>query len=414
MSATTDRRVAWSLLASAVTGLLGWLTVVAVGRSTDPAGYASFAVLWAVFFGVGGAYAGLQQEVTRSVTRSTGRASPGPRLASAAAALVVPGVAALLVLALVTAPQTAAVSGSTGAVAAALGAGLVGLTGLTLVNGVLAARDEWAVLAAVLVGDAVLRSAAVAACLVADRLALLPLAIGVGAFAWVPLTATTPVRAALGAHGADPLPGLVRRALVAMGATACAALLVAGFPALVALARPGALGPVAGALLATLVLVRSPLLVVLYGLRPVLLRALLDADRPAAVVRGWWLRLAGAGLPAAGSAAVVGPPVVTLLLGEAYAVPPGDLAVLAAATVLLAMLVVSGLALVALDRHAASTAGWLVAVAASFGPLLLVPDERPALLLALVVGPAAGLLGHARALVRGPGPGPGRPVTAGP
>src|SRR3954454_11790002 len=40
--------------------------MVVVARASGPRDFASFAVLWAVFFGIGGAFAGLQQEVTRS------------------------------------------------------------------------------------------------------------------------------------------------------------------------------------------------------------------------------------------------------------------------------------------------------------------------------------------------------------
>ena len=112
-----------------------------------------------------------------------------------------------------------------------------------------------------LTGDAVLRTGAVLVAVAVDSSAALPWAIAVGALAWLPLLAVRPpVRATLGALGSDPVGGLVRRAVTAMGSTVCAALLVAGFPLLLSVLRghDDLTGPT-GVLLATLVLVRAPL-----------------------------------------------------------------------------------------------------------------------------------------------------------
>ena len=65
---------------------------------------------------------------------------------------------------------------------------------------------------------------------------------------------------------------------------------------------------------------------------------------------------------------------------------------------LIGLLVVSGLALVAADRHMASTTGWLASLVASASLLLAVPSVRAALLAAVLLAPVAGLLVHAVAL----------------
>src|ERR1700742_4935428 len=61
------------LAVTVVTGLLGYVCIVAAGHQLGPAGYARFSVVWGVLFGLGGAFSGLQQEVTRT----TYRAGPG-------------------------------------------------------------------------------------------------------------------------------------------------------------------------------------------------------------------------------------------------------------------------------------------------------------------------------------------------
>ena len=76
---------------------------------------------------------------------------------------------------------------------------------------------------------------------------------------------------------------------------------------------------------------------------------------------------------------------------------------------LIALLVVSGLALVAADRHTASTAGWLASLLVSGSLLLAVSSVRAALLAAVLLAPVAGLVVHAVGLrsaraVAGSGP----------
>ena len=67
----TRARLGWSLGATLVTGLLGWLATVVVARAEGPAGFAAFAVVWAVFFGVGGAFAGLEGIIEQRVGKKT-------------------------------------------------------------------------------------------------------------------------------------------------------------------------------------------------------------------------------------------------------------------------------------------------------------------------------------------------------
>ena len=248
-----------------------------------------------------------------------------------------------------------------------MAAGLVALGMLTFVNGVLAARGDWFDLALVLAGDAVLRTGAVLVAVAVDSSAALPWAIAAGALAWLPLLAVRPpIRATLGALGSDPVTGLVRRTVTAMGSTVCAALLVAGFPLLLSVLQ-GARRPDRNA-------------------RECCWRRWCSSGR-----RCWWSSTgsgprscgpsstrpapwvgpspaggwcwAGGGL-ATLLAAAIGPWAVRAVFGDRYSTQAGDLAALTGGSVLIALLVVSGLALIAADRHTASTTGWLASLLA--------------------------------------------------
>jgi hypothetical protein len=86
------------------------------------------------------------------------------------------------------------------------------------------------------------------------------------------------------------------------------------------------------------------------------------------------------------------------VFGGRYSTEWSDLAALTGGSVLIALLVVSGLALVAADRHTASTLGWLASVLASASLLLAVPSVRTALLAAVLLAPVAGIAVHVVAL----------------
>ncbi|WP_182539249.1 hypothetical protein [Nocardioides ginsengisegetis] len=354
-------------------------------------------MLWGVFFGVGGAYAGLQQEVMRSATRAAGAEGCSglvPR------AVLVGAPLSLLVLAFAwSLPDQTQLDPT-----AALGlmTGLLGLCVLTALAGVLGARGAWGTLAALLIADAALRGLGVAAAVMLGDGSDSALAWGIGAatFAWLPLSLSRHVRGAWSAEGTDKFGGLAVRGAAAMLASGSAALLVTGLPLLLALQTRQGLDERAGVLLAALVLVRSPVLVIVYGYRPVLMGMLLTGGGVTTVWRWWRVSLVVGGAAVAG-AAFVGPTAIQVILGPDFSTSRFDVALLAAGAVSLVMLVLSGLALVADDRHAMATMGWLVALCATVLVLAWAPSAGTGLLLASSSGPTAGVAVHALALRRG-------------
>ena len=382
----------WTGGSSVLVAMLGLATVLAVGRWQGPQAYASFAVAWGLFFGVGGVFAGLQQEGVRSVS---GGDQGHHRLLLPIVLAVGAGVglvACLLFLA--TAPNPS----SAGSVV--IGLGLLGLAGMTFLGGVLAAREDWPGLACVLILDAVARTSLVVWLAGSGRTSLLPLGVVAGALTWPLLLSRPRFRSAMGARGDSGASGFLRRGLTAMAATGCAALLVAGLPLLVAIFRTDSLDSGAGSVLAALVIVRSVLLVPVYGYRPVILRALLTSETPDRVLGRVSAGCAVGGLAWTGVAWLVGPASLQLVLGASFTVTRSECAALAFGASGLMLLVVSGLALVARDRHVASGIGWGLALVSTVVMIPMADDARASVWLAALVGPWVGLVVHVRFITR--------------
>jgi O-antigen/teichoic acid export membrane protein len=388
-----DRGAAgWPLVTSVSAGALALVTVVVVARSLTPGDYAGFAVAWGCFFGIGGALSGLQQEVTRA------RLHPEP---------VVGRERTLVLLAAPYAAATAAVGGvavwlATGrlGVGAAVLVGLLGLGLMTTVNGVLAADGRWRLTAAVLLLDAVARTVVVCGVAVwADERLVAPV-VGVGAVVWTVLLVVPAVRVGTAARAAVDRAVFGAATRAALVAAACAALLIAGFPLLVALGTPGEVDGL-GELLAAVVLVRSPLLMVVFAYRPVLLRALVLGDDRGRLLRRLVGGLAAAGVVVVLAAGAVGPAAVRLVAGSAYDVSRAEAVATAGSGVLLAVLVVSGTALVVAGRHRAAAVGWVAAVVATVAAIAVTPGGSGSVQAGLLVGPVVGLLAHQVARVLG-------------
>jgi len=384
----------WTGTSSVAVAALGLVALVVVGRWQGPAAYADFAVLWGIFFGIGGVFAGLQQEVTRSVSVTSG---PG------AASLVPPTVVLGLTAGSVAVVVLHRIGRADATTTLAVAVGLAGVAGMTMLSGVLAARSDWPGLAAVLTLDALVRAIAIVAITVSGRSWLLPVGIASGALSWLVLASGHRYRSALTARVDVEIRGLLRRAVLAMAATGCAALLVAGLPVLVAVSRGGALDDGAGSVLAALVILRSGLLVPLYGFRPVILRGFLRGAGASASLPRIWATCLLVGGSWTVAAVVAGPRALRLLLGGSFVVTRAECAALAAGSVGIMLLVVSGLALVARDQHVGATLGWLTALLVTCVVIPVPSEPRVSVTLAALVGPWAGAAVQVWLLRRGNG-----------
>lgn len=398
----TSRRLArtlWPAVGSAVSGALALVALALVARHRGPGEYASFAVLWGCFFGIGGCLAGYQQELTRSLVRYEDASHVGPsRFALATTSFILAAPPAALAGGLAMAVTDGA--GTAWWTGLVIALGVLGLSILVQVNGVSAAHDRWGVMAGVAATDAILRTVAIAFAVALGDGGGLTVAIVIGALAWLPLASVLSVRQALLAETPASLGAIAPRAYAAMVSAGCAALMIAGFPFLFGLVRTGSLDRDDGVLLAALTLVRSPMLLVAYAYRPVVLSILLGAsDWARTLVRLLcWCAMGGGALIVLAGA--IGPWGIRMIAGGAFGINRSDTALMAAGAVLLILLIVTGVTLVVLGAHARSTQGWLVALVATCAALVLGPTARFDVLGAGLIGPAAGLAWHGVALAR--------------
>lgn len=401
----------WPIAAGAlVSAVLTWAIQALAFRSLGPASYAGFMVVWgAVFFQVGVLF-GLQQEVTRSVA-SAGGAPGGSR------STVPVWRSPVLLLGLLLGAGGAAVliafSGLYGArvfgddwvpIVMAVAVAWLLYALFNAVNGALAGARHWGWLGVSMTVEGTLRFVVLLMLLVAGAgLAGLSFGLAAAGLTWLLLMVWSGPRDTLRLPLDRRLSALARSSCQAMVATAAAAILLSGYPVLLSVTAHGPLPPEAGAVIATVVATRAPLLLPLNAFQTVILTRFVAAGRHV-------LRPLGAILALVASVTVVGfvvgallgPWALTILYGADYTIEGWLVGALVIGAGTLAMLSVTGVAALALERHALFAVGWVVAAAVA--TVLLATDmpvgTRTAW--ALAAGPVAGALVHMIGVRQGP------------
>ncbi|MFJ3391469.1 hypothetical protein [Leifsonia aquatica] len=382
------------LIATGLVGIAGYVITWLVPRVVGVGPYATFAVFWAALFLLIAALSGIQQETTRAVR--TDRSDAPPR---ARASVFAVG-AGLLVLVLVplTAPLwIGAIFGGAWELVWPLAVASASYVPLAVITGTLYARRAWRSIFVVIVVEGLLRLGLIGLVL-AFTSAMAPLA-------WA-VAAPTPVAAVVGliairrsGASAAALDVGYRRLSWNTARTVVAAasmgVLVSGFPALLTATSREASTSELGLVILAATLVRAPLIVVAMAAQSYLIVQFRGAK--GSFFRLLWVLEAGvvaAGAVLGALAWLIGPAVFVFLFPGTT--PPGGwvLGAFVATAGVLAGMCVSAPALLVLGRHSIVTAGWVLAAGGTILALLLpLPlDQRAAL--ALLVGPAAGLLVH--------------------
>ena len=273
----------------------------------------------------------------------------------------------------------------------------VSLAGLVTVHGFLVARRRFGWACCLLLVDAGVRLVAVTAVAngggnsVAQLVAVLS-----GSLVWLPCL---PWLFRLPGFGWESAGGFVRRSASAMAATGLAALLIAGYPALVVATSDSETGVASAGLVAALVLFRSPIILLVNGFRPYALVHVLTSGRSArAAVFSLWGATAALGAVTAAVAAAVGDEVLRASAGSGFDITAAEAAALVASATLIAMLSLSSIAFVAMDRHLVATLGWALAVLVSLVMLVLPVDPDRRVVISALVGPILPLAIHAAIL----------------
>jgi O-antigen/teichoic acid export membrane protein len=396
----------------AVSGLLTYVYLAVVARSSTPADYSYFGAFWSLALIVGfGAFLPIEQALAHALQDRGGR-----RAVLRSAATVAGGIAAAqLVLLAAVSPLLWPAIGGRPATLVALGALCLVSAAQFVVRGVLVGLGRLRMHGLVLLGDSALRV------LLASGVALIGSADS-ATFAW------TLVAAVALAH-VPMLPGLVRRAgtghdnaghddaghdsaLRPLGAAVaplllgalCAQLLLNGIPVLVSAVASAAEQGRAGQFLAAFTLARIPLFV-LVPLQSAIIPALTvlaTAGPPAALAR--MLGRTAAAIVALGAVGVavalaLGPWLVQLVFGAQYRLPGADLALMVAGVGAHVGLLLVTQALIATSRQRDVALSWLAALAVAGTVFAVVPDLLLRAELAFLAGSATGwVVGNAQIL----------------
>jgi O-antigen/teichoic acid export membrane protein len=298
-------------------------------------------------------------------------------------------------------------------------------SGHAVITGILGGRLQWNTFARLVIGDSLLRFALVGgAALVAATVAGFSVAASAASVAWlIGLLFSPTLRSAARARSDVGLREFLARLGHACLAAGASAVLVVGFPVVLALTSTRAEYFAATPLIVAVTFTRAPLLIPLNAYQNVAiahfvnnrdagLRTLVPILRLVALIA-----VVGAVL-----GYLLGPWLILLVYPPDYIVSAWAVAGLVLAAAMLALTTLTGSLCLALEKHRSFSLGWLVATVVAV-LILLLPFEGETgtelrTVLALGIGPIAGMAVHLVALTRGgrsasSSPAPGEPAAPG-
>ena len=387
--------------ATVIAGVAGYLVTWVVYRTVGTAPYATFAVYRAALYLVIGGLSGIQQEITRA----TRVIEPGSRTRPSRArnfGLIAAGgvVVAIVGSSPLWSMQVFPEHGWALVWPLACGAGSYVL--VAVLSGSLYGIAQWRSVALLIACDGVSRLAlALVALAVTQDVVVLAWAVAIP-FPLAIVVLWPFIRAGLvGRSDIDVrYRGLIWNVSRTVLASVSMAILVSGFPLLLALTSSAQSPALIGEIIFTITLTRAPLVVVAMALQSYLLvRFRDDAVDPLRLfftilggilgvatllgVLGWWL----------------GPAVFGILSADPVQVDGPFIAVLVVSAALVAALCVSAPAVLARSEHFVYSLGWAVAALVTVAIMITPMDFMTRLIVALLCGPVAGLVVHVGWLV---------------
>ena len=365
-------------------------------------GYNSFLAYWGLFFACTGLIDGITQETTRAVAASRetdvrGSANPwklGAAVGAAVAAVVL--LAGLVAMGRIVPTHPGTATGL-------LAFGLLSYAFQAVLSGILSGSGLWNRYAALVALDSGVRLvlAVVVWALGGGLVEFLAITV-VGALSWAVILALAPVRVQLDVDRR----AFARRVGSAMVASGASAALITGFPTAASAAFPAAAAGTAGATVAAInnavMLTRAPVLVPLQRFQSALVVRFVE--RRGSVYKALAApvgAILGVGLIGFAAAWLIGPWILRVAYKPELFVGGLTLGLLTFASAFMGMLMITGVAVLALERHAFYVAGWLAATATAFAVLFLAPwGVATTVVAALFAGPIVGALVHLAGLVR--------------
>lgn len=390
--------VVWVLAATLLAGVSGYLVMWLVARALGAADYSVFGVFWSGLFLIVGVLFGVQQEMTRATADALHRpirSAPRSSLFVFAGVLAV-GVAVVVALSSVWwVPATMGSEHAELSIQVALGSAANAL--VATVSGLLAGARLWRHLALVIAVDAVI------------RLVLVGLVLGVNGdiamLAWAvilpfPLTVGIVFMVFPRTVGRLSSSALTYRELTAnagqtMLAASATALIINGFPLVLAFFAEQGEAAQLGALILAITITRAPVLVPLMALQSYLVTRFTGLETsPWKLIREFLGVIVLVMVVLAVVTLLWGTAAFEVLIGKEFALSSVVLVPLVVSSGFIGALCVTGPALLARRHHRLYSLGWVIASIVSIGMLFLPVGLAEKAALALSVGPLVGLLVH--------------------
>lgn len=389
------------VVATAVAGIAGFVITILVRNEVSPAGYTIFMIFWGALYLVVGGLNGVQQEVTRSTHLVPFGERTGPsRARNFGVVLAVLVALAVLGSAVFWVDAVFPTVGWPMVWPLAVAAGSYVL--VATLSGSLYGVSQWRSLALMIGVDGLLRLALLIVALMFTQ--------DVVALAWV---AALPFPLAIMLLWPVIRPSFVGRSALDVGyralswnvarvvfASVSTAVLVSGFPLLLGVSAHGESEALKAELIFTITLARAPLVVTVMALQSYLIVRFRDD-----VANRWRNFVAiqavvlGGGAVVALFAWLLGPWAFGVVSAKPVTLDGGFMAVLVASSALVGALCVSASAVLARSQHFVFSLGWVMAALVTIALMVSPLEFVPRVLLALLIGPVAGLLVHVSWLV---------------
>lgn len=393
-------------IATAITAFCGYSVVYLAARDLAPTAFSVFGVFWGTFGLITSASNGLMQETIRETyARRNIKMSRTLRIHPVYIAGMVGVIAACVIAGSSPLWSAQIFSENRWLCVGLLSVGFAGFCVHSALMGTFASSNQWTHYGVLMVGDASVRVTVAAFTVVIGwGLGGFLWATAAGAVAWlVLLLMSSTARAGMRVWTHGELLTFLRGTAHSVTAALASGVLVMGFPVLLKLTS-SELGAEGGVLILLVTLTRAPLLVPMGGLQSNLIAHFVD--RPTERLRALIAPAVVIGVIGGGGAIIagfLGPWLLKVGFSANYHASGQLLAWLTVGAVALALLALTGNAVVAAALHRAYSIGWVGATLVSTLLLMLPTELETRTVIALLCGPLVGTVIHLTAL--------GRPAT---
>lgn len=389
-------------VAMILAGIAGYFVLWFSVRRLDPPDYEVFATFWSALYFMVGSLAGFQQEVTRAskptpaqeTIREVSHKGSSFKLAAYASAAVI----ALGLLAL-GASEVFGLNDSQQSLTRSILPITIALAGyvvVAVIAGSLYGLSKWLLLALMVLGDAVLRLIFV--------VWVLTTTADVDALMWaasIPFGLTILLLAPWlrkSLHGkviSDvPVSRLWRNSFQAVLAAVGMSLMVSGFPLIISVSSAATTVEIVSQAMFIVTLARAPFVILAISLQSLLLVRIKSAANPIRFMTRLGLVFFGIAIVLMPIGLLISQPLLEFLVGAPSLLSPWFLTCIVISGLMIAYLVITGVAVLARSQHVRYAAGWTIAAVLTVAMLLLPLEFELRIMSALLIPPLVGISIH--------------------